>query len=122
MNMALWVIQSVLAVVYVAAGSFKFFQTANAREQLSGMEHQPDTFIRFVGGMELLGALGLILPWLTGILPWLTPLAAAGLTLVQLLAIGTVHVPRKDYRRLPMNSVLLLLALVVVVGRFWLVA
>ena len=42
-------------------------------------KNRSDTFVRFVGIAELLGALGLFLPLLTGILPWLTPLAAVGL-------------------------------------------
>ena len=54
-----------------------------------------ENFIRFVGIAELLGAIGIVLPMLTGILPWLTPLAAIGLTLIQLFAIFTEHLPKK---------------------------
>jgi uncharacterized membrane protein YphA (DoxX/SURF4 family) len=55
---------------------------------------------------------------LTGILPWLTPLAAIGLALIQLLAIVTVHVPKREYKVLPINVILLLLAVFVAVGRW----
>jgi uncharacterized membrane protein YphA (DoxX/SURF4 family) len=55
---------------------------------------------------------------LTGILPWLTVAAAAGLALVQLLAIITVHIPKKEYKSLPVNLLLLALALFVAIVRF----
>ena len=74
----------------------KTFQTAKAKEQLPWAKNRSDAFVRFVGTSELLGALGLILPLVTGILPWLTVLAAAGLAVIQLLAIFTEHLPKKD--------------------------
>lgn len=77
-----------------------------------------DGFIRFVGTSELLGALGMIFPMLIGVLSWLTPLAALGLALIQILAIFTVHIPKKEYKVLPMNIVLLALAIFVAVGRW----
>jgi hypothetical protein len=67
---------------------------------------------------ELLGALGLILPLVTGILPWLTVLAAIGLALIQLLAILTEHMPKKEYNVIPVNIVLLAFAVFVVFGRW----
>ena len=65
----------------------------------------------------MLGAIGLILPQATGIAPILTPIAALGLVAVQVGAI-TVHVRRKETKVLPVNIVLLLLALFVAIGRF----
>ncbi len=117
MNIALWIVQILLAVLYVLVGSMKVFQTARAREMMAWVKRHPDNFVRFVGTAELLGAVGLILPWLTGILAFLTPLAALGLALVQLLAIFTEHVPHKEYQGLPMNVILLVLALFVAFGR-----
>ena len=49
----------------------------------------PEWLVRFIGVVEFLGALGMILPALTRILPWLTPLAALGFAVIQVLAIGT---------------------------------
>ena len=66
----------------------------------------------------MLGALGLIIPILTGILPWLTILAAVGLTIIQLLAIFTEHLPKKEYNVIPMNVVLMALSAFVVIGRW----
>jgi uncharacterized membrane protein YphA (DoxX/SURF4 family) len=120
MNIVLWIAQGLLAAMYLMAGSMKAFQPAKVREnpQMIWAKDRPDGFIRFVGTAELLGALGLVLPLLTGILPWLTVLAATGLTLIQLLAIFTEHLPRKEYDVIPVNIVLLALAVLVVVGRW----
>jgi hypothetical protein len=54
----------------------------------------------------------------TGILPWLTPIAAIGLSLIQLLAIFTEHLPKKELNILPVNIVLLALAIFIVFGRW----
>jgi len=118
MNIALWIVQGLLAAMYGTAGVMKTFQTSKAREQLPWAKNRSDGFIRFVGTSELLGALGLILPLLTGVLPWLTPLAAIGLTVIQLLAIFTEHLPKKEYNVIPVNVVLLALAVFVVFGRW----
>ena len=120
MNIALWVIQVLLAGMYGMAGSMKTFQPDKARTnpQMTWAHDKQDGYIRFVGVSELLGALGLIIPALTGILPWLTPLAAIGLALIQVLAIFTVHLPKKEFQVIPVNVVLLVLAIVAAYGRF----
>jgi uncharacterized membrane protein YphA (DoxX/SURF4 family) len=118
MNIALWVVQGLLAAMYGMAGVMKTFQTSKAKEQLPWAKNRSDEFVRFVGISELLGALGLILPLLTGVLPWLTPLAAIGLTLIQLLAIFTEHLPKKEYNVLPVNILLLALSIFILVGRW----
>ena len=118
MNVALWVAQILLLGMYGMAGAMKTFQTAKAKEMLPWAKDRSDTFVRFVGISELLGALGLILPLLTGILAWLTPTAAIGLTVIQILAIFTVHLPKKEYQVIPMNIVLLALSIFVIVGRW----
>ncbi|CAN5754733.1 hypothetical protein BH23ACT4_BH23ACT4_15790 [soil metagenome] len=73
--------------------------------------------IRLIGVAENLGALGLIIPALTGIAPLLTPIAALGLAVVQVLA-ARLHLHRGETQMLPINLVLALLAVVVVWGRF----
>ena len=117
MNIALWIVQVLLAAMYGMAGIMKAFQTAKAKEQMPWAKNRSDTFVRFVGTAKLFGALGLILPLLTGILPWLTPFAAVGLTIIQLLAIFTEHLPKKEYNVIPVNMVLLALSIFVVAGR-----
>ena len=120
MNITLWIAQGLLAAMYLMVGSMKVFQPARVRKnpQMTWAHGQPDHYIRFVGTTEVLGALGLILPLVTGILPWLTVLAAIGLTLIQLLAIFKEHLPKKEYQVIPLNTVLLALSLFVVIGRW----
>lgn len=118
MNIALWIVQVLLAVMYGMAGAVKTFRTAKAREQMPWTKNRSDAFVRFVGTSELLGAFGLLLPILTGILPWLTVLAAVGLSLIQILAIATEHLPRQEYNVVPINLVLLALSVFVVFGRW----
>lgn len=120
MDVALWIVQGLLAVVYLAAGGLK---VVRPRERLvaSGnfdwMKDTSDVGVKAVGVVEVLGALGVVLPWLTGIAPVLTPVAAAGLVAVQVGALR-VHLLRNERRPLPANVLLLLLAAFVAVGRF----
>jgi len=120
MNIALWIIQVLLAGMYGMAGSMKTFKPDKVRTnpQMTWAHDKQDGYIRFVGISELLGAVGLIIPALTGILPWLTPLAAIGLALIQVLAIFTVHLPKKEFQVIPVNVVLLVLAIIAAYGRF----
>jgi len=117
-NIALWIAQGLLGAMYLMAGTMKTFQTTKAKEQLLWAKNRSDAFVRFVGISELLGAFGLILPIITGILPWLTPIAAIGLSLIQLLAIFSEHLPKKEYDVIPMNIVLLALSVFIVIGRW----
>jgi len=118
MNIALWVAQIILLLFYGMAGVLKTFQIARVREQMPWAKNRSDGFIRFIGISELLGALGMLLPLLTGILPWLTVLAAVGLTVIQLLAIFSEHLPKKEYKVIPMNVIMLALAIFIVIGRW----
>jgi len=118
MNITLWIVQILLAGLYGMAGVMKTFQLSRAR-QMPWTEGRSDGFIRFVGVSELLGAVGLILPWATAVLPLLTPLAALGLALIQLLAIFMIHLPRNENKALPMNAILFLLAIFVAYGRIF---
>ncbi len=77
----------------------------------------PERLTRFIGVAEILGGVGLILPALTGILPWLTPLAAAGLAAIQVLAF-LFHSSRQEWRNAAANVPLGALAVFVAVGRF----
>jgi hypothetical protein len=79
MTYGLWVVQGLLALVYLFAGGMKLVLPL---EDLAGPVQMPGWFIRFIGVAEVLGALGLIFPGLLGIRPGLTPLAAAGLVVI----------------------------------------
>ncbi len=98
--------------------SDKTFWTDSAREKMSWAQNRSEKFVRFVGISELFGAIGVILPMLTGTLPWLTPLAAIGLTLIQLSAIFTEHLPKKEFKILPLNLYFAAMSIFVLIGRW----
>ncbi len=75
------------------------------------------TTIRIIGISELLGALGLILPWLLNLVPMLTPLAAIGLALIQFLAIFH-HAKYKESKAIIFNLILIAMAAFVAIERF----
>jgi uncharacterized membrane protein YphA (DoxX/SURF4 family) len=78
-SVLLWIIQGLLALVFLFAGAMKFIIPM---EQMTKQVPLPGLFLRFIGVAEVLGAIGLILPGLLRIRPGLTPLAAAGLTII----------------------------------------
>src|SRR5207253_3605601 len=81
MNVALWIVQGLLAALFLFAGGAKLVMSA---DQMAGPVALPVWFLRFIGVAEVLGALGLILPGLLRIRPVLTPLAAAGLVIIMI--------------------------------------
>ena len=81
MTCALWVVQGLLAALFLFAGVMKLILPL---EQMAGPVALPGLFLRFIGVAETLGALGLILPGLLRIRPGLTPLAAAGLVIIMI--------------------------------------
>jgi hypothetical protein len=80
-NTLLWVVQGVLALLFLFAGGMKLVLPIEA---MKGPIELPGLFLRFIGVAEVLGAIGLILPRLLGIRPGLTPLAAAGLVVIMM--------------------------------------
>jgi uncharacterized membrane protein YphA (DoxX/SURF4 family) len=116
MTVFVWISQGVLAFVFLASGFTKL--TKSREELLPRMPYVEDLSpveIRGIGILEVLGALGVVVPVATGILPRLTPIAAAGLTLVMVGAVLT-HLRRGEFKYVPLNAVLFLLAAIVVVG------
>ena len=80
-NKVLWVVQGLLAALFLFAGGAKLVLPAEA---MKGPIELPIAFFRFIGVAEVLGAIGLIVPWLTRIRPVLTPLAAVGLVIIMI--------------------------------------
>ncbi|TMR90440.1 DoxX family protein [Nonomuraea basaltis] len=118
MNVFLWVLQAVLAAVFGLAGVMHAtLPKEKLRPMLPWVEDFTPTQVRLIGVVELLGALGLILPAVTGIAPILTPLAATGLAITMLGAAAT-HARRKEASAIAVNVVLLALAAVIAWGRF----
>jgi hypothetical protein len=81
MTRALWIVQILLALLFLWAGGLKLVLPL---EKLAGPVALPGALVRFIGVAEVLGALGLILPGLLRIRPGLTPLAAAGLVIIMI--------------------------------------
>jgi hypothetical protein len=79
-NTWLWIIQGLLAALFLFAGGMKLVLPVAAMQQ--GSMALPGPFLRFLGVAEVFGALGLILPWAFRIRPVLTPLAASGLVVI----------------------------------------
>jgi len=118
MNIALWVVQGLLALAFLGAGGMKASQPiANLKKNMKWVEATTPPIVRIVGTLEILGALGLILPAVTHIFPWLTAVAAACLVLTMIVAVF-IHIGQKDYTGASAPIVLLLLALFIVYGRF----
>lgn len=120
MNVAAWIVSAVLAALYVMAG---FTKIAKAKEDLLAEprmawagEFSPGQ-IKAIGAVELAGAVGLVVPWLTGVATILTPVAAVGLALVQVGA-AIVHARRGEFATVPINVVLCALAVFVAAVRY----
>lgn len=118
-NIALWAVTGVLAAAFLFAGGTKLLQPKD-KFVASGMawaEPFPAGLIKTIGALEVLAAVGLILPGLLGIAPVLVPLAALGLALIMIGA-AVVHGRRREFQSVVMNVVLLVLAAVVAWARF----
>jgi uncharacterized membrane protein YphA (DoxX/SURF4 family) len=94
MTYALWIIQALLGLLFLFSGAMKFVMSV--AEMTKDMPSMPGWFLHFIGVMEILGGLGLILPSLLRIRPVLTPLAAAGLVIIMsgatAITLGTMGV------------------------------
>jgi len=122
MNVFLWILQILLALVFLMAGSMKLMKSraeiaASQPDRMGWIEHVSDGTARLAGGAEVLGAVGLVLPAVTGIAPVLVPLAAAGLAVTMILA-AIFHSRRGESQSTMMNIVFAILALIIVWGRF----
>jgi uncharacterized membrane protein len=117
MNLALWIVQGILAAAFVAFGGMKLFayEKYKATTEKNGPSGLTRGLVSFIGVAELAGAIGIILPIAAGVAPWLSAWAAAGLSAIMLLAIG-YHVRRRESLVAP--AVLFALAAFVVFGRF----
>src|SRR5688500_4792917 len=110
MELAYWIVAALLALFYLYAGGKKVVQSRERLEPMMGwVDRVPMPLVRTIGVLEVLGAVGLILPPLTGIAPWLAVAAAIGLVLIQVGGI-VVHVSRGEARKLGLNLALLVAA------------
>lgn len=117
MNVFLWIVQILLAAAFTMAGVMKATQPREKPPTAPAVEDFSPGTVRFIGIVELFGALGLILPAATGIATILTPIVATGLALTMVLAAAT-HIRRKEPSGVVVNAVLSALAAVIARGRF----
>ncbi len=118
MNTFLWVLQGILAAFFIMPGAGKI---SGSRESHIADGHiKPDgnlVPVRVLGLLELLGCIGIIVPWLTGIAPILTPATAVGYSLIMIVAIIN-HTIKKEYKMLPMLTTVLIMTSLVAYYRF----
>ena len=120
MNLALWIIAGLLAAVFLLAGGTKLFIPREKLAKAPGggwVEDFSAGFVKTLGAVEILGAVGLILPAALDIAPVLVPLAAAGLATIMVGA-AIVELRRQDSKHVLVNLTYLALISFVVFGRF----
>ncbi len=120
MNLALWIVAGVLAVVFAVGGAGKIIV---AKEKITTHRFTAWTndwssgSLKAIGALEVLAAVGLILPAVFGVVPVLVPLAATGLVVIMVGAI-VVHARRGESVNIMGNLAYLALASFVALGRF----
>ena len=121
MDIALWVAQAVLSLVFLGAGFSKLRTdhvtfAASSPPNSSFAEDLSERTFTTIGVLEVLGAVGVLLPWALDVTPVVTPVAAVGLAALMVGAIAT-HLRRGERQPVVVNVVLLVLAVAVAVGR-----
>jgi uncharacterized membrane protein len=118
-NIALWIVQGLLALVFGASGVVKATRDRKRLfdDGITWVEDFSDSSVRAIGVLEILAAVGLVLPAVTGIAPVLTPLAAVGIALLMAGA-AVVHARRREIAFLAVIAVLFAAAAFVAWGRF----
>ncbi|HYL08235.1 MAG TPA: DoxX family protein [Candidatus Udaeobacter sp.] len=118
MNVTLWFIQVLLAVVLAATGTIKIIRPRlSLQSQMAWVVDASDAQVKGIGALEVLAAIGLVAPPILHITTFLTPLAAVGVIFLMIGAMAT-HVRIGERERIWVNVLLLVLAAVVAVGRF----
>jgi uncharacterized membrane protein YphA (DoxX/SURF4 family) len=119
MNIVLWIVAGLLALAFLAAGLMKALRPKEAlvTSGLAWVEDFSPGMVKAIGVLEVLAAIGLVLPAALDIAPIFVPLAALGLVLMMIGAV-IVHARRNEYQAIAPSAVLLLLAAFVAWGRF----
>ena len=118
MNTILWILQILLAALFFFSGSMKSTQSEQwlVTHNQTGVAGLSGTVIKFIGICEILGAIGLILPWWLNILPILTPIAAIGFCIIMVLA-APRHYRLREPKNVAINIIVFLLCAFVAYGR-----
>jgi uncharacterized membrane protein YphA (DoxX/SURF4 family) len=118
MDAILWIIQVLLAALFLFSGAMKSTQSEQwlVSHKQTGVAGLPAALIRFIGISEILGAIGLILPWWLHLAPVFTPLAAMGFCIIMALA-APIHYRLKEPKNVATNVMVFLLCAFVAYGR-----
>ena len=118
MTTIIWVAQGILAAVFIAAGLLKLTNTRAAlKDKTPYVEDFTDGQVKAIGTLEILGAIGVVLPGAVKILPVLSPIAACGQALMMIAAAATL-IRRGEHAHVPLNLVIFTLAVFVAIERF----
>jgi uncharacterized membrane protein YphA (DoxX/SURF4 family) len=118
MNPLIWMIQILMAVLFVLHGLAMFNPPMAVQESVVKNMGYSLPFLKIIGTLEVLGGLGLILPAWTRIMPFLSPLAALGLVIIMIGAAAS-HARQGEGKQTMATSVVTLLVAFVAIGRFW---
>jgi hypothetical protein len=119
-NLVLWILQAILALAYLGAGIGHIlnYDRMAMQPRMSWVTAVGRDRLRIIGVLEVLGAIGVVLPAVTGVLPWVVPITAAALALLMGFAV-VFHLRRRgETPSVVFNLVLGVLALAVAIGRF----
>lgn len=119
MNTALWISQGILALAFLYSGVCKTFLSERTLVAIgqTGVVNLPAALIHFIGISELLGTVGIVLPWYTKLFPVLTPITALCFATVMVLA-ARIHYRLQEPKNIATNVFLFALAVFVAWGRY----
>jgi uncharacterized membrane protein len=117
-NVILWVAQVILALAFFGAGFDQAFVYEDAGRRMAWVAALSKRFAVVIGILEMLGAVGLIVPAWTGTMPWLTPTAALALAILMGFAVA-YHVSRREIPQIAFSATFGLVAAFVALGRFF---
>lgn len=118
MNVVAWILQIILSAFFIMPGIGKI--SGSRERHISDGHIQPHGYlfpIRVLGILELLGCIGIIIPWLTGVVPILTPITATGYSLIMIAGMIN-HTVKKEYKMLPMLAAVRTASLIVAYYQF----
>lgn len=116
MSLFLWILQIVLAVMFMGIGGQRLTGSSRKLRRLPWTDGYPLGLIRALGAVEVVAGLGLLLPGLLGVAPLLTPSAAGGLVALMALAVA-LHLRRGPRQAAVLPAILLIMAAFVLWGR-----
>lgn len=118
MNTALWIMQSLIAIVFLSIGSIKTFGSKQKLQKMFSANTPVSIFTtRLLGFLEISGAIGIILPFLLNMYPSLTTVAGICLSTVMVGA-AILHLKKKEYKALPLVTALFILSVIIAINRY----